>query len=299
MELKNLKEQRMRLRGLIDKILNYGKMIKFSHTIFALPFALSSVVFSSIFYKVTPEKLFWILVAMVSGRSSAMGFNRVVDKDIDALNPRTKDRELPSGKISISEAIIFIVISSAVFVFSAYKLNELCFYLSPVALAVIFFYSFTKRFTWFSHLFLGISLGLAPVGAWLAIAGRFDLPPIILGLAVLTWISASDIIYSCQDYEFDKKFGLYSIPQKFGIENALKISSLIHAVTFALFLSLKFLLNLGGIYTVGLFIIAVFLIYQHLIVKPNDLSRINFAFNNMNALVSTTYFVFSAFEVMF
>lgn len=289
----------MRVEGLIDKILTYGKMIKFSHTIFALPFALSSVVFSSIFYKVTLEKLFWILVAMVSARSSAMGFNRVVDKDIDALNPRTKDRELPSGKISIAEAVIFISISSVLFIFSAYKLNKLCFYLSPVALAVIFFYSFTKRFTWFSHLFLGISLGLAPVGAWLAIAGKFELPPIVLGFAVLTWISASDIIYSCQDYEFDKKFGLYSIPQKFGIKNALKISSLIHAVAFVLFLSLKFLLNLGGIYTVGLLIIAIFLIYQHLIVKPNDLSRINFAFNNMNALVSTTYFAFSAFEVMF
>ncbi len=289
---------KMNLKALIDKVIIYGRMIKFSHTLFALPFALSSVVFSSLFYDVRPEKFFWILIAMVSARSAAMGFNRVVDKDFDALNPRTKNRELPAGKISMVEAIIFIVIFSALFIYSAYKLNLLCFYLSPVALAVIFFYSFTKRFTWFSHIFLGISLGLAPVGAWLAIAGRFDLPPIVLGFGVLTWISASDIIYACQDYEFDIKHGLYSIPQKFGIEKALKISSAIHFLTFLSFVALKFLLNLGTIYTVGLILIGALLIYQHRIVNPSDLSRVNFAFNNINSLVSTSYFVFSALEVM-
>ncbi len=286
-------------KALIDKAITYGRMIKFSHTIFALPFALSSVVFSSLFYDVTPEKLFWILIAMISARSSAMGFNRVVDKDFDALNPRTKNRELPTGKISTVEAVAFIIIFSTIFVYSAYKLNPLCFYLSPVALAVIFFYSFTKRFTWFSHLFLGISLGLAPVGAWLAIAGKFDLPPIVLGFGVLTWIGASDIIYACQDYEFDIKHGLYSIPQKFGIEKALKISSAIHFLTFLSFVALKFLLNLGTIYTIGLSLIGILLFYQHRIVSPNDLSRVNFAFNNINSLVSTSYFVFSALEVMF
>ncbi len=289
----------MILKGLIDKVITYGRMIKFSHTLFALPFALSSVVFSSLFYKVTPEKLFWILMAMIGARSSAMGFNRIVDKKFDALNPRTKNRELPAGKIKTFEALVFVVLFSILFVYSAYKLNQLCFCLSPVALFVIFFYSFTKRFTWFSHLFLGISLGLAPVGAWLAIAGKFDLPPIILGFAVLTWIGASDIIYACQDYEFDLKHGLYSIPQKFGIENALKISSLIHLLTFISFVILKFLLNLGAIYTVGLLLIGFLLFYQHKIVSPNDLSRINFAFNNINSLVSTSYFVFSALEVMF
>lgn len=284
---------------LIDKVITYGKMIKFSHTLFALPFALSSVVFSSLFYDVTPEKFFWILMAMIGARSSAMGFNRVIDKDLDALNPRTKNRELPTGKISMSEATVFILIFSALFVYSAYKLNSLCFYLSPVALAVVFFYSFTKRFTWFSHLFLGISLGLAPVGAWLAIAGRFDLPPIILGFGVLTWIGASDIIYACQDYEFDIKQGLYSIPQKFGIEKALKISSAIHFLTFLSFIALKFLLNLGSIYTVGLVLIGILLVYQHKIISPKDLSKVNFAFNNINSLVSTSYFVFSALETMF
>jgi len=284
---------------LIDKVLTYGKMIRFSHTVFALPFAFSSVVFSSLFYKVTLEKMFWILIAMLGARSSAMGFNRIVDRRIDALNPRTKNRELPTGKISIIEASIFVFFFSALFIYAAYKLNPLCFYLSPVALAVIFFYSFTKRFTWLSHLFLGLSLGLAPVGAWLAIAGRFDLPPIILGFGVLTWIGASDIIYACQDYEFDVKYGLYSIPQKFGIEKALKISSAIHLLTFISFASLKFLLNLGWIYTVGLILIGILLVYQHRIVKPNDLSKVNFAFNNVNSLVSTTYFVFSSLELMF
>lgn len=287
------------LKALIDKVITYGKMIKFSHTLFALPFVLSSVVFSSLFYDVTPEKFFWILMAMIGARSSAMGFNRVIDKDLDALNPRTKNRELPTGKISMSEATVFILIFSALFVYSAYKLNSLCFYLSPVALAVVFFYSFTKRFTWFSHLFLGISLGLAPVGAWLAIAGRFDLPPIILGFGVLTWIGASDIIYACQDYEFDIKQGLYSIPQKFGIEKALKISSAIHFLTFLSFIALKFLLNLGSIYTVGLVLIGILLVYQHKIISPKDLSKVNFAFNNINSLVSTSYFVFSALEIMF
>jgi len=284
---------------LIDKVLTYGKMIRFSHTVFALPFAFSSVVFSSLFYKVTLEKMFWILIAMLGARSSAMGFNRIVDRRIDALNPRTKNRELPTGKISIIEASIFVIFFSALFIYAAYKLNPLCFYLSPIALAVIFFYSFTKRFTWLSHLFLGLSLGLAPVGAWLAIAGRFDLPPIILGFGVLTWIGASDIIYACQDYEFDVKYGLYSIPQKFGIEKALKISSAIHLLTFISFASLKFLLNLGWIYTVGLILIGILLIYQHRIVKPNDLSKVNFAFNNVNSLVSTAYFVFSSLEIMF
>jgi len=286
-------------KALIDKVITYGRMIRFSHTIFALPFALSSVVFSSLFYDVTPEKFFWILIAMICARSSAMGFNRIVDKKFDALNPRTKNRELPTGKISTFEAIIFVVFFSALFIYSAYKLNPLCFYLSPVALAVIFFYSFTKRFTWFSHLFLGISLGLAPVGAWLAIAGRFDLPPIIIGFGVLTWIGASDIIYACQDYEFDRRYGLYSIPQRFGIEKALKISSAVHFLTFLSFTVLKFLLNLGLIYTIGLILIGMLLIYQHKIVNPKDLSRVNFAFNNINSLVSTTYFVFSALEVMF
>lgn len=289
----------MKPRALIEKVLSYGRMIKFSHTLFALPFALSSVVFSSFFYSVTPEKLFWILVAMVSARSSAMGFNRIVDKKIDALNPRTKSRELPTGKISTFEASIFVVIFSLIFILASYKLNKLCFYLSPVALAVIFFYSFTKRFTWLSHLFLGISLGLAPVGAWLAIAGRFDLPPVILAFGVMTWIGASDIIYACQDYEFDLKHGLYSIPQKFGIKKALKISFAIHLLTFISFASLKFLLNLGMAYTVGLILIGALLVYQHAVVKPNDLSKVNFAFNNINSLVSTIYFVSSSFEVIF
>ncbi len=285
-------------KALIDKLITYGRMIKFSHTLFALPFALSSVVLSSLYYKVTPEKLFWILVAMIGARSSAMGFNRVVDKKFDALNPRTKNRELPTGKISTFEAIVFIIFFSALFIYASYKLNKLCFYLSPVALAVIFFYSFTKRFTWLSHIFLGISLGLAPVGAWLAIAGRFDLPPIILGIGVLTWISASDIIYACQDYEFDLKHGLYSIPKKFGIERALKISSAIHFLTFLSFVALKYLLNLGTIYTIGLALIGTLLIYQHKIVSPDDLSKVNFAFNNINSLVSTGYFVFVSLEIM-
>jgi 4-hydroxybenzoate polyprenyltransferase len=286
------------LKKALDKIITFGRMIRFSHTLFALPFALSSVVFASIFYEISAKKIFWIIMAMIGARSAAMGFNRLADKDIDALNPRTKNRELPTGKITSGESILFITIASLLLIYSAYKLNTLCFYLSPVALFIIFFYSFTKRFTWLSHIFLGISLGLAPLGAWLAIAEKFEIAPIILALAVAIWIASSDIIYACQDYNFDVKFGLYSIPQTFGIKKALLISKILHLISLTLFLSLKFILNLGPIYSTGLMLVAVLLVYQHKLVKPGDFSKIGFAFNNINSFVSISYFVFSLLDMI-
>ncbi len=273
-------------------------MIKFSHTLFAMPFALTSVVLASFSHKITLYKLFWIIVAMVGARSAAMGFNRIADREFDARNPRTKNREIPTKKISLAEASAFVFLAALLLVFAAYKLNKLCFYLSPVALAVVFFYSFTKRFTWLSHIFLGLGMGLAPVGAWLGIAGQFSLVPILLGLTVVAWGAGFDIIYSCQDLGYDDEIGLFSMPRALGVKKALVISAVLHAVAFALLVSLKFILPLGSIYLLGLALVAVMLIYQHAIVKPNDLNRLNFAFFNLNAYMSVGLFLFTLIDVI-
>ena len=273
-------------------------MIKFSHTLFAMPFALTSVVLASFSHKITLYKLFWIIVAMVGARSAAMGFNRIADREFDARNPRTKNREIPTKKISLAEASAFVFLAALLLVFAAYKLNKLCFYLSPVALAVVFFYSFTKRFTWLSHIFLGLGMGLAPVGAWLGIAGQFSLVSILLGLTVVAWGAGFDIIYSCQDLGYDDEIGLFSMPRALGVKKALVISAVLHAVAFVLLLSLKFILPLGSIYLLGLALVAVMLIYQHAIVKPNDLNRLNFAFFNLNAYMSVGLFLFTLIDVI-
>ncbi len=286
------------MKKIIDRALTFGRMIKFSHTLFAMPFALTSVVLASFSHKITLYKLFWIIVAMVGARSAAMGFNRIADREFDARNPRTKNREIPTKKISLAEASAFVFLAALLLVFAAYKLNKLCFYLSPVALAVVFFYSFTKRFTWLSHIFLGLGMGLAPVGAWLGIAGQFSLVPILLGLTVVAWGAGFDIIYSCQDLGYDDEIGLFSMPRALGVKKALVISAVLHAVAFVLLLSLKFILPLGSIYLLGLALVAVMLIYQHAIVKPNDLNRLNFAFFNLNAYMSVGLFLFTLIDVI-
>ncbi len=286
------------MKKIIDRALTFGRMIKFSHTLFAMPFALTSVVLASFSHKITLYKLFWIIIAMVGARSAAMGFNRIADREFDARNPRTKNREIPTKKISLAEASAFVFLAALLLVFAAYKLNKLCFYLSPVALTVVFFYSFTKRFTWLSHIFLGLGMGLAPVGAWLGIAGQFSLVPILLGLTVVTWGAGFDIIYSCQDLGYDDEIGLFSMPRALGVKKALVISAVLHAVAFVLLLSLKFILPLGSIYLLGLALVAVMLIYQHAIVKPNDLNRLNFAFFNLNAYMSVGLFLFTLIDVI-
>ncbi|MFZ1081142.1 MAG: UbiA-like polyprenyltransferase [Candidatus Kryptoniota bacterium] len=282
----------------LERIITFGKMIRFSHTLFAMPFALTSVVLVSFSNKVTLIKLFWIIVAMVGARSAAMGFNRIADREYDAKNPRTKNRELPTKQISLREASSFVVIAALVLVFSSHELNDLCFYLSPVALAVVFLYSFTKRFTLFSHIFLGLGMGLAPLGAWLGIAGRFSLVPILLGLTVVAWGAGFDIIYSCQDLDYDVEVNLYSMPQSLGVRRALKISSLFHFIAFILLLSLKFILPLGSIYLVGIGLVGLVLVYQHRIVQPDDLNKINFAFFNLNAYLSVGLFLFTLIDVV-
>lgn len=286
------------MRNLLDRILTFGRMIRFSHTLFAMPFALTSVVLVSFSNKVTLSKLLWIIVAMVGARSAAMGFNRIADREYDSKNPRTKNRELPASKISLGEASMFVSIAALLLVLAAYKLNKLCFYLSPVALVVVFFYSFTKRFTWFSHIFLGLGMGLAPVGAWLGIAGEFSLVPILLGLTVVAWGAGFDVIYSCQDFGYDNQVNLYSMPRVLGVKKALKISSLLHLVAFLLLVSLRFILPLGNIYMSGLALVGAMLIYQHRIVKPSDLSKLNFAFFNLNAYLSVGLFLFTLMDVV-
>lgn len=281
----------------INKATIYLRMIKFSHSIFALPFAFTAAIIAASGIP-TPHQIFWITIAMVSARSAAMGLNRIIDRKIDALNPRTSNREIPSGKVKVIEAKIFVILSLLIFILSAYKLNPLCLKLSPLAIFFLFFYSYTKRITWLSHLFLGITISAAPLGAWIAIKGSFDIEIVPLALAVIFWLAGFDILYALQDMEFDKKHGLYSIPQRFGIHKSLMISRFFHTLTMLLLILTGIIFNLNFIYWLGLLVVSVLLIYEHWLVKPNDLSKLNIAFFNMNGYISLTVFVFTLLAVM-
>ncbi|OGQ77581.1 MAG: hypothetical protein A3F90_06380 [Deltaproteobacteria bacterium RIFCSPLOWO2_12_FULL_60_19] len=282
--------------GLLRRIRAYGRLIRFSHTVFALPFALASVALAWPRYPVTLRSLVWILVAMVGARSAAMGFNRLADRRFDALNPRTQAWELPQGKVKVREAVLLTLLASALFVFAASQLNPLCFALSPLALAVIFFYSLTKRFTWTSHLFLGLALSLAPMGAWLAVGGTPNslgdiAPPLFLGAAVLFWLAGFDTIYALQDFDFDRSARLRSIPVRFGVRGALYLSSAFHCLTILFLLLVGLTARLGPIYWFGTAAVALVLLWEHRLVKPDDLSRVNKAFFDLNAYVSVGYFL--------
>lgn len=277
---------------MIAKIKDFGSMIKFSHTIFALPFAFSSAILAIPSSEFEWMKFVWILLAMVGARTAAMGFNRIVDVHIDANNPRTKDRDIPSGKIKISEAYGYVILSIALFVFSAYQLNTLCFYLSPVALLVILGYSYTKRFTWLCHLVLGLGLSLAPIGAWVAMTGEFHIVPILLGSAVIFWVAGFDIIYSCQDYEFDRLNHLFSIPAIIGLKNAMFVARMLHVIAFLIFSSVYYFYNLHLIiYCAGMVLIGSLLIKEHRIISEENLDKVGIAFFNMNGMISMIYFV--------
>ena len=266
-------------------------MIKFSHSIFALPFALGAVVLASVEHRIEPRQVLWIVVAMVTARSAAMGFNRLADAEIDARNPRTAERELPKGVLSSAEVRRLVALASMAFMGAAWILNPLCFWLSPVALAIVFGYSYTKRITRLSHLVLGMGLGIAPVGAWLAVTGEFALVPTTLALAVMMWVAGFDTIYACQDVEFDRSEGLHSLPSEVGVRRALWLARGAHAVAAALLLSIYWQVELHPVYLVGVACIGALLVYEHSLVRADDLSRVDAAFFATNAWISMGFLI--------
>jgi 4-hydroxybenzoate polyprenyltransferase len=277
------------------------EMIKFEHSVFALPFALTGALLA---FRQNGfdspgiwRQLLWIVVAMVAARSAAMAFNRVIDAEIDARNPRTRMRALPAGLLTPGFTWGFVVVSSLLLFFAAFELNPLCLRLAPLALAIVFFYSYTKRFTTFSHLVLGLSLGIAPAAAWIAVRGSLDPRILLLTAAVMFWTAGFDVIYSCQDYDFDREEGLWSVPRAIGIAAALRVARLLHVLMVACLLALVYTLHVGALALAGVAAIVALLIYEHSLVKPNDLSRVNAAFFTMNGYVSVLFFVFWAADI--
>ncbi len=262
-----------------------------------LPFGLTGAMLAARGFP-TLHTSIWIVVALVAARSAAMAFNRLVDADIDAENPRTKIRALPAGKLSRQFVLGFVFVTSAVLVFAAWQLNPLSFYLSPVALAIVFFYSFTKRFTRWAHVVLGLAMGIAPAGAWIAVRGSFDPRILLLTGAVVLWGAGFDILYSCQDYEFDRDADIYSVPKAFGIRNSLLIARLFHVVTVLLLAAMVAVFGLGKIATAGVVIVALLLSYEHSLVKHDDLSRVNAAFFTMNGFISMGFLLFVAMDLL-
>ena len=272
------------------------RMIKIEHSVFALPFAMISALVAA---RGVPDWkiLFWILIAMVSARSCAMAFNRVVDYKFDRLNPRTQKWPLPAGLVTVPFVIAFIIICSAIFLYAAYRLNSLAFLLAPIALVIIFFYSFTKRFTALSHWFIGLALGIAPAGAWIAVRGSLEWLPCCLSLAILFWTSGFDLIYSSQDAEFDRTHELHSIPSRFGVKTALILSRICHATTILFLILFGNQASLGLWYFAGVAIVAGLLLYEHTLVAPDDLSRVNEAFFTVNGLVSVLLLFFCSLDL--
>ncbi|SFM81573.1 UbiA-like polyprenyltransferase [Thermodesulforhabdus norvegica] len=269
-------------------IYTYGRLIKFSHTIFALPFALSSVILAHRQVPVTKGKLLWIILAMISARSAAMGFNRWADRVYDRMNPRTSGRPSVTGEISAKALITFIAISGIAFVLSARMINPLCFYLAFPVLVFLLSYSYAKRFTRWCHLWLGCAIGLAPMGAWIAVTGDFSWKIVPLSIALMTYIAGFDILYACMDVEFDRRTGIFSLPATSGVDKALWISSLLHTVTFGALLVTGALFSLGFTYYAGVAFIGCLLIVEHRLVSPSDLSRVPVAFFHVNSVISVS-----------
>jgi 4-hydroxybenzoate polyprenyltransferase len=280
----------------LKKLKRYGELVMFSHTLFSLPFALIAMIWAA---DGLPSALtiFWILIALIGARNGANALNRIVDKDIDKKNPRTANRHLPKGTVKDYEVLAIVFICFSIFIFAAYKLNPLCLALSPVALFLFIIYSYTKRFTWICHIILGITCGGAPVGAWLAVTGKFDLAPIVLGAIVTLWVAGFDIIYATQDIEFDRSAGLFSIPAKFGLNGALYISAAFHFIMIILLISLYFIMNSGYIYLIGIFISAILLALEHYIVSPTNEKTMKIASYHINQIVSVLIFVFTVLDV--
>ena len=284
--------QVMRGQSLLVRYLNF---VKVPHTVFALPFALVGATLASYRAPVSWVSLGWIVLAFTSVRFAAMGFNRIVDRDIDARNPRTARRELPSGALSLRQAVIAVIAMAIVFVYSAFRLNPLCGWLSPVALGFVLAYSYTKRFTRWSHLVLGLSLSIAPVGGYLAIAGFWSDPAwvlLVLAAAVASWVAGFDILYALQDESFDTAQGLHSIPVAFGAAGAVRISQVLHAVTVICLVAVGWGTGAGWLYAAGVAVAASLLLYEHSLVKPDDLRRLDAAFFTMNGVISIAFFIF-------
>jgi 4-hydroxybenzoate polyprenyltransferase len=278
-------------------------MIKFEHSVFALPFALTGALLAvrdgGLEGHLLWGKIAWIVAAMIGARSAAMAFNRLIDADIDARNPRTRLRHIPAGLLSAAFGWGFVAVTSALFVLAAYQLNILCFRLAPVALGIVFAYSFTKRFTSLSHLVLGFALGIAPAAAWIAIRGSLDARILWLTAAVTFWTAGFDIIYSCQDFEFDTDAGLFSLPRRLGVAGALLVSRLLHVAMLACLLELVYTLQLGALSLAGVAVVAALLVYEHRLVKADDLSRVDAAFFTINGYVSVVFFLFWAADIFY
>jgi 4-hydroxybenzoate polyprenyltransferase len=281
---------------MIDRIRTYLSFIRFSHSVFALPFALTGALLASRAHPVTWRHIFWIVVCMVTARSAAMGFNRLVDARFDAANPRTSSREIPSGRMSATEATVFVGAMSVAFVGAAAQLSRLCFLLSPVALAIIFWYSLAKRYTWATQLFLGLAMAVAPVGGWLAAGGGAGWEPWLLGLAIALWVGGFDVLYACQDLDVDRRQHLKSIPVRFGVARSLWISRAMHVGTIACLTLLGLLAGLGPLYFFGVAVVAALLVYEQSLVSATDLSNVKLAFD-LNGYVGILYFVITAISV--
>lgn len=278
------------IKDFFDRVLMYGRMIKFSHTVFAMPFALSAVVLAQRHHPLTVSGVFWILIAMVSARSAAMGFNRIADAHLDRKNPRTMNREIPSGKMNLRSAALFVLLSSGIFIGAAAMLGKLCLAFSIPVLLVLYGYSYTKRFTRWCHLYLGFAISLAPMGAWIALTNSFSWGILCLSLALMTYIAGFDIIYASQDVDFDREYQIFSIPALHGIKTALAISTLLHAMSFCFFVLIYFIFDMHYIYLVTVVMIGGLYIIEHLLVDPDDLTHINVAFFHVNSVISVLLF---------
>ena len=282
-----------------SRLVRYANFVKLPHTLFALPFALVGVVLASYVKQVRWSEVLWVIVAFSAARFAAMGFNRIVDRRIDSLNPRTARRELPSGAISTLEASAAVALASALFIVAAWRLNPLCLLLSPLALAWVFFYSYTKRFTRWAHLALGLGLGIAPVGGYLAVTGEWSSSwwtLVLLALAVMSWVGGFDIFYALQDVAFDRQHGLHSVPVALGEARAVAVARALHAFTVCALAIVGVGVAAGWLYILGVVVVAALLLYEHSLVRPNNLSRLDAAFFTMNGIISITFFGFVLVE---
>ena len=277
----------------MSHLATYLSFVRFSHTVFALPFALTGALLATRQQAITWAQVGWIVLAMVTARSAAMGFNRLVDARYDALNPRTANRELPRGAMSVREAALFVTVASIAFIWVSFRISPLCGWLSPVALAIVFWYSLAKRFTAYTQAFLGLAMAVAPVGGWLAAGGRGGWEPWLLGLAIGLWVGGFDVLYACQDLDFDRAHGLRSIPTRFGVPASLAISRLMHVGTIACMAALGWLVPLGPIYAAGVAIVALLLVFEQSLVSATDLSQVKRAFD-LNGYVGIVYFLVTA-----